>query len=50
MGVVSDHFGRRTAMLGGLIVLSTATVIFAFAQSYGLLLFARIIQGKLLFS
>ena len=45
MGVISDKFGRRLPMLGGLFVITAATLLFAFSNVYFLLLLARIIQG-----
>jgi DHA1 family solute carrier family 18 vesicular amine transporter 1/2 len=44
-GALSDRIGRRTPMLWGLIVLAAATVLFAFAQEYWMLVVARSLQG-----
>lgn len=45
MGIASDKFGRRVVLLSGLFLLSASTFLFAFANSYALLLVARIAQG-----
>ncbi|MGH7719843.1 MAG: MFS transporter [Gemmatimonadaceae bacterium] len=44
-GRVSDHYGRRPALLIGLSSSAVAYVVFAFADSYWLLLLSRIVQG-----
>ena len=44
-GWMSDRYGRRPAILFGLIVSAVAYVIFAFAGSLWLLFLSRIIQG-----
>jgi multidrug resistance protein len=44
-GRISDHYGRRPALLIGLTALGVGYVIFAFANSVWMLLLARIIQG-----
>lgn len=44
-GWMSDRYGRRPAILVGLLVSAFAYVIFAFAGSIWLLLISRIIQG-----
>ncbi len=44
-GWMSDHYGRRPAILVGLLVSSAAYVIFAFADSLWLLFLSRVIQG-----
>ena len=44
-GRCSDRYGRRPAILAGLIVTSVAYLLFAFAGSLALLLVSRIIQG-----
>jgi multidrug resistance protein len=45
MGAVSDRIGRRAPMVGGLVALAAATVIFAFAGSLPWLFAARLVQG-----
>jgi len=45
MGAVSDRVGRKTPMVGGLIALAAATVLFAFAQGLPGLFAARLVQG-----
>ncbi len=42
---LSDRFGRRTPMLLGLAGLAFSTFVFAYSNSYGLLLLARAMQG-----
>ena len=44
-GVLSDRVGRRLPMLWGLVGLGGATLLFAFADSYGELVAARLLQG-----
>jgi multidrug resistance protein len=44
-GRVSDHYGRRPVLLIGLSASAVAYVVFAFAESYWLLLVSRLIQG-----
>ncbi|WP_446665224.1 MFS transporter [Flexivirga sp. B27] len=45
VGSLADHVGRRPMLVGGLLVLAAAMVIFAHAGGVGALLLARIIQG-----
>jgi len=45
MGAVSDRIGRRGPMVGGLVALSLASVLFAFATSLPWLFAARLVQG-----
>lgn len=42
---LTDRFGRRLPMLLGLAGLACATLAFAYAESYGVLLLARTLQG-----
>lgn len=44
-GRMSDRYGRRPAILAGLLVTAAAYVLFAFAGSLWLLLLSRIVQG-----
>jgi MFS family permease len=44
-GRVSDRYGRRPAILAGLVVTAAAYVLFAFARSIPVLLVARLVQG-----
>ena len=44
-GRFSDRYGRRPAILAGLLVTAAAYVLFAFAGSLAALLFSRVIQG-----
>ena len=44
-GRFSDHYGRRPALLAGLIVSAVAYVIFAYASTLWLLLLSRVVQG-----
>jgi multidrug resistance protein len=44
-GRFSDRYGRRPALLCGLLVSAVAYVIFAYASSLSLLLLSRIVQG-----
>src|SRR3954471_7056455 len=45
MGAVSDRIGRKAPMVGGLIALAAATLLFAFADSLPWLFAARLVQG-----
>ena len=45
MGAVSDRVGRKGPMVGGLLALAAATVLFAFATSLPWLFAARLVQG-----
>lgn len=45
MGAVSDRVGRRTPMVGGLVVLAAATLMFAFGNGLTALFVARFVQG-----
>ena len=44
-GRVSDHYGRRPALLVSLSAAAVAYVVFAFSQSLWLLLISRLVQG-----
>ena len=44
-GTLSDRYGRRPAILAGLVLTSVAYVIFAFAWSVPILLLSRLVQG-----
>jgi len=44
-GRVSDRYGRRPALLAGLLISAVAYVIFAYASTLWLLLISRIVQG-----
>jgi MFS family permease len=44
-GRLSDRYGRRPAILAGLGVTAAAYVVFAFANSWQLLLVSRLVQG-----
>ncbi|MFD1413590.1 MFS transporter [Oceanobacillus jeddahense] len=44
-GVISDKVGRRGPMLWGILGLTIATLLFAFANTFWLLLICRILQG-----
>jgi multidrug resistance protein len=44
-GRFSDHYGRRPALLAGLLVSAVAYVIFAYASTLWLLLLSRMVQG-----
>lgn len=44
-GRFSDRYGRRPAILAGLLVTAVAYLLFAFAGSLGLLLLSRLLQG-----
>ncbi|HJZ77791.1 MAG TPA: MFS transporter [Vicinamibacterales bacterium] len=45
MGAVSDRIGRRAPMVGGLVALAAATLLFASAASLPVLFVARLVQG-----
>ena len=45
MGAVSDRIGRKGPMVGGLLALAAATLLFAFADSLPWLFAARLVQG-----
>src|SRR6266852_7962015 len=45
MGAVSDRVGRRRPLVGGLVALSAATVLFGVADGLPLLFAARLVQG-----
>lgn len=45
MGAISDRVGRRLPLVGGLVALAAATVLFAFADRLPLLFAARLVQG-----
>src|SRR3982074_2372698 len=45
MGAVSDRIGRKAPMIGGLVALAAATLLFAFATSLPWLFAARLVQG-----
>ena len=44
-GRFSDHYGRRPALLVGLLISAIAYVIFAYASTLWLLLLSRVVQG-----
>src|SRR5438552_8237041 len=44
-GRFSDRYGRRPALLSGLLVSAVAYVIFAYASTLSLLLLSRVVQG-----
>jgi MFS family permease len=44
-GRFSDRYGRRPALLAGLLVSAVAYVIFAYASTLWLLLLSRVVQG-----
>lgn len=44
-GRMSDRWGRRPAILAGLVIAAAAYVVFAFARSVPLLLLSRLVQG-----
>ncbi|MHA6533155.1 MFS transporter [Paenibacillus sp. BAC0078] len=44
-GALSDRIGRRAPMLWGLLGLAAATLLFAFAEQYWMLIVARALQG-----
>jgi DHA1 family solute carrier family 18 vesicular amine transporter 1/2 len=45
MGAVSDRIGRKAPLVGGMMALAAATILFAFAVSLPWLFFARLVQG-----
>ena len=45
MGAISDRIGRKGPMVGGLVALAAATLLFAFADSLPWLFAARLVQG-----
>ena len=45
LGAFSDRFGRKGPLVGGLIALSAATLLFAFASGLPWLFAARLVQG-----
>jgi multidrug resistance protein len=45
MGAISDRIGRKAPMVGGLVALAAATLLFAFATSLPWLFAARLVQG-----
>ena len=45
MGAVSDRIGRRAPMVGGLVALAGATMLFSFSTSLPTLFAARLVQG-----
>src|SRR5207248_48391 len=45
MGAVSDRIGRKGPIVGGLVALSAASLLFAFADSLPWLFAARLVQG-----
>lgn len=45
MGAVSDRIGRKPPMIGGLVALAAATLLFAFGESLPWLFAARLVQG-----
>ena len=44
-GRISDKYGRKPALLAGLAASGIAYVVFAFSNSYAMLLWCRIVQG-----
>src|SRR5579862_8777052 len=44
-GRVSDHYGRRPALLIGLSASAAAFTVFGFANAIGLLFLCRVVQG-----
>ena len=44
-GRVSDRYGRRPALIAGLLISAVAYVVFAFASTIWLLLLSRVVQG-----
>src|SRR5918996_5273609 len=44
-GRLSDHYGRRPALIVGMTASAIAYVIFAYADSLWLLIFSRLVQG-----
>ena len=45
MGAVSDRIGRKAPMVGGLVALASATLLFAYADGLPWLFAARLVQG-----
>src|SRR5258708_39374503 len=45
MGAVSDRIGRRGPIVGGLVALAAARVLFAYAETLPWLFAARLLQG-----
>jgi DHA1 family solute carrier family 18 vesicular amine transporter 1/2 len=45
MGAISDRIGRKPPMVGGLLALAAASVLFAFAETLPWLFAARLVQG-----
>jgi len=45
MGAISDRIGRKPPIIGGLLALAAASVLFAFADSLPWLFAARLVQG-----
>lgn len=45
MGMLCDRVGTRVPMVAALCFLSVATMLFAFAETYALLVLARLLQG-----
>jgi DHA1 family solute carrier family 18 vesicular amine transporter 1/2 len=45
MGAVSDRIGRKAPMVGGLVALAAASLLFAFSESLPWLFAARLVQG-----
>jgi DHA1 family solute carrier family 18 vesicular amine transporter 1/2 len=44
-GILSDRFGRRRPLIGGVLGQAAATLLFAFAPTFPLMLLARLVQG-----
>src|SRR5262249_46022643 len=45
MGAVSDRIGRRLPLVGGMMALAAASLLFAFSRSLPWLFAARLVQG-----
>src|SRR5438067_9194381 len=45
MGAVSDRIGRKAPLVGGMLALAAATVLFAYSDGLPWLFAARLIQG-----
>jgi predicted MFS family arabinose efflux permease len=45
MGAISDRIGRRAPLVGGLVALAAATLLFAFGGTLATLFAARLVQG-----
>src|SRR5438128_10801024 len=45
MGAVSDRIGRKAPMVGGMVALAAATLLFAFSAGLPWLFAARLVQG-----